>query len=74
MLRSYLFNCLSILVLLGLISCGGRDETKILVFSKTAGFEHESIPAGLEAIMELELNMILKWIPPKMQQLLRKIT
>ena len=51
--KKYLITCLSALVLLGLFSCGGRDETKILVFSKTAGFEHESIPAGIKAIMEL---------------------
>ena len=30
-----------------------QDETNILVFSKTAGYRHESIEPGLEAIKQL---------------------
>lgn len=48
------------LMLLGLIasvgfwSCNSRSEKpKVLVFSKTAGYYHESIPKGIEAIQKL---------------------
>ena len=48
------------LLLLGLIasvgfwSCNSRSgKPKVLVFSKTAGFHHESIPKGIEAIQKL---------------------
>jgi cytochrome c len=35
-------------------SCGQRSSTpKVLVFSKTAGFYHQSIPTGIEAIQKL---------------------
>ncbi len=30
-----------------------HEEASVLVFSKTAGFRHDSIPAGIEAIKEL---------------------
>ncbi|WP_047245049.1 ThuA domain-containing protein [Maribacter thermophilus] len=39
-----------------IVSCGGnkRDgEPKVLVFSKTMGFKHASIPAGIAAIQKL---------------------
>ena len=37
-----------------MISCGGpKEPAKVLVFSKTAGFRHESIAAGIEAIKKL---------------------
>lgn len=35
------------------ISCNSRDETKLLVFTKTAGFYHESIPQGVTALRKL---------------------
>src|SRR5438034_9802886 len=35
-------------------SCNKRNETpRVLVLSKTAGYVHESIPAGVAAIMKL---------------------
>lgn len=41
-------------LLLITFSCSDKkDEVRILVFSKTVGFRHESIPAGIEAIKEL---------------------
>ena len=45
--------------MLGLISCSSDPEAKpkprgqVLVFSKTAGFRHDSIPAGIAAIRSL---------------------
>ena len=46
-----------LLVLVGLIftSCGNKREgtPKVLVFSKTMGFKHASIPAGITAIQKL---------------------
>lgn len=46
-------NCLFYFVLLAFFGCNNRSETKILVFTKTAGFEHESIPAGAAALLKL---------------------
>ncbi|MFF1300327.1 MULTISPECIES: ThuA domain-containing protein [unclassified Streptomyces] len=45
-------------VLLGCVSGpaasqGGRDKEHVLVFSKTAGFRHDSIPEGVTALKEL---------------------
>jgi cytochrome c len=34
-------------------SCGRSGKAKVLVFSKTAGFRHSSIPNGKAAIMQL---------------------
>ncbi len=43
--------------LAGLGACSSdQGPAKILVFSKTAGFRHESIPAGIEAIKKLGLK------------------
>lgn len=52
-LRSLLFF-IGVLVL-GLTGCSKKREgdPKILIFSKTAGFYHESIPAGIAAIQKL---------------------
>src|SRR5215203_4501921 len=52
------FACLYGLLLVGLFltiaSCSKRSgKSKILVFSKTAGFHHESIPDGIAAIQKL---------------------
>ncbi len=41
------------LALILLLSCGAFAKSKILVFSKTAGFYHKSIPAGVQALLEL---------------------
>ncbi len=47
-------SCLVTLLLLVSTSCSEKkEEVRILVFSKTAGFRHESIPAGIEAIKKL---------------------
>src|SRR3954468_17549364 len=50
-----LFSLLSLIALVILFSnCSGRKgKPRILVFSKTAGFRHASIPNGKAAIMEL---------------------
>src|SRR5690606_15234864 len=40
-------------VILG-FSCNTRNETRLLVFTKTAGFYHQSIPDGIKAVMDLE--------------------
>lgn len=48
--NSYL---LLFIIILG-FSCNSRNETRLLVFSKTAGFYHESIPQGVDALMGLE--------------------
>ncbi|MDH5603675.1 MAG: ThuA domain-containing protein, partial [Cyclobacteriaceae bacterium] len=36
-----------------MISCEGKKEREVLVFSKTASFRHESIEVGIQAIMKL---------------------
>lgn len=51
--KKYMFKYLLFLFLCGSLSCSKSEEKRILVFTKTAGFEHESIPAGTEAIMKL---------------------
>ncbi|WP_405292259.1 ThuA domain-containing protein [Algibacter sp. Ld11] len=53
-------NVLVLIVLLGLIlsSCNNKreGETKVLVFSKTSGYKHKSIPDGMAAIQKLGLE------------------
>lgn len=44
---------LSVLITSTLFSCGSPDEQKLLVFSKTAGYHHNSIDAGMVAITKL---------------------
>ena len=39
-------------MLLIFYSCNSREKPEILVFTKTDGFVHESIPAGKEALLE----------------------
>jgi cytochrome c len=47
-------NQFVIVFLLFGLSCNTKKEpARVLVFSKTAGFHHESIPAGIEAIKKL---------------------
>ncbi|WP_431121032.1 ThuA domain-containing protein [Flagellimonas flava] len=48
-----------LLVLLTAISCG-KKQKEILVLSKTAGFRHESIEAGIAALKKLGLENDLK--------------
>lgn len=51
-LRSLLL--LGLVASIGLWSCNSRPgKPKVLVFSKTAGYHHESIPAGIAAIQKL---------------------
>ena len=48
-----IFKLCSFLLVLGLlISCDSKEE-KVLVFSKTAGYRHGSIEAGIAAIKKL---------------------
>jgi cytochrome c len=42
-----------IALLVGFASCQESQEKRVLVFSKTAGFRHESIGAGIQAIQKL---------------------
>jgi type 1 glutamine amidotransferase len=51
---------LAVVGLLGLAGCGGpaapvpaASSVRVLVFTRTAGFRHDSIPAGVAAIREL---------------------
>jgi len=46
---------LSILIIFLFTACNNKrsDEPKVLVFSKTAGFYHESIPDGIAALQKL---------------------
>ena len=52
-----LFPFLVILVTVLFMACGKRGGTpRVLVFSKSAGFHHSSIPAGVAAIQKLGLE------------------
>lgn len=50
-------SALILAVIFGLLltSCGNKRDgkPKVLVFSKTMGWKHKSIPAGLEAIQKM---------------------
>lgn len=51
-----IFNALLLGFALIIVSCGGNKregKPKVLIFSKTMGFEHKSIPAGATAIQKL---------------------
>jgi len=51
-----LFTGLIAVIMLSFIACSGgkrSGDPKILVFSKTAGFYHQSIPDGIAAIQKL---------------------
>lgn len=53
-MKSYSWACLFIGVVFAIGSCNIRSgNPKILVFTKTAGYHHLSIPAGAKAIMKL---------------------
>lgn len=48
------FGLLLIMIITALFSCSTSDEdVRVLVFSKTAGFRHSSIEAGIAAIQKL---------------------
>lgn len=49
--RFYQLCAISILALT--CACSNKQETRVLVFSKTTVFRHESIPAGIAAIKKL---------------------
>ena len=47
-------SLLAIFICVSLLNCGGKKgPAKLLVFSKTAGFVHSSIPTGIAAIQKL---------------------
>lgn len=54
-LHTLSFLCLSAIAITLISSCSNErpGDPKILVFSKTAGFQHQSIPAGIQAIQQL---------------------
>src|SRR5687767_5452603 len=54
MKRSNVFPLLILLFSIVLFSfCQHPDQPKVLVFSKTAGYRHASIPNGIEAIQQI---------------------
>ncbi len=56
-MKQYPLFLYSLLVSLLLAGCHGRPtQPKILVFTKTAGFHHESIAVGVPAIIKLGLE------------------
>ncbi|MFD2518328.1 ThuA domain-containing protein [Salinimicrobium flavum] len=51
--KNYLFIPLfGTVILLMSLGCGAQEKDRILVFTKTDGFVHESIPAGKVALMQ----------------------
>lgn len=52
-LLRYIFKC-TLFIFAFTISCTSeKEETRVLVFSKTAGYRHESIASGIKAIHQL---------------------
>lgn len=44
-------------IVFGIVACSSRSgKPRVLVFSKTAGFHHDAIPAGMAAIQKLGLE------------------
>jgi cytochrome c len=56
LILSSLKKFLVLVLLFGLFSSTKNKEIRILIFSKTAGFRHGSIPTGIEAIKRLGLQ------------------
>lgn len=53
-LQSFASGCLcAFFLLIALSPRASGQDTQVLVFSKTEGFRHESIPAGIEALKKL---------------------
>ena len=50
------FTCLSIIFLLGLSVVGEAKPIKILVYSKTNGFRHKTIPTAIAALKTLAMD------------------
>lgn len=46
-------NKLFLVILLSLVALGSFAKQRVLIFSKTVGWHHTSIPAGIKAIMKL---------------------
>lgn len=46
-------NCFTVIILLFILTGANARQRRILIFSKTAGFHHQSIPAGIKAIQKL---------------------
>jgi len=55
MKKNYSIFLLLFVVIITLISCSNKRSSTphVLVFSKTAGFHHSSIPAGIKALQEM---------------------
>jgi type 1 glutamine amidotransferase len=47
------FAALSVLFQLSVIDCSGNPEPKILIFARTQGFYHTSIPKGMVTVMDV---------------------
>lgn len=46
-------KCFAAITFLFMLSCVNARQQRVLIFSKTAGFHHESIPVGIKAIQKL---------------------
>jgi glucose/arabinose dehydrogenase/cytochrome c551/c552 len=57
-MKNILFVLIIITCALAIVSCSKKRQGKprILVFSKTAGFKHASVPAGIAAVQKLGLE------------------
>lgn len=53
---SFLTSCTLLFLSFFFYSCTDQNHQKVLVFSKTKGYHHESIPAGIAAIEKLGLE------------------
>ncbi|MEM9917205.1 MAG: ThuA domain-containing protein [Bacteroidota bacterium] len=57
MMNTYFFRLMCLFLFVGLLgACKPKSAKRILVFSKTAGFRHTSIPAGKAALLKLGLE------------------
>ena len=52
-IKNFLKSCFAVLVLLFILTGANARQRRVLIFSKTAGFHHQSIPAGIKAIQKL---------------------
>ncbi len=50
--RTLLISIFGVVALFMTWNCGAQNRNRILLFSKTSGFKHESIPAGNAALMK----------------------
>src|SRR6478736_3280237 len=49
-------SVITIVILFGWSCTSNHEESRVLVFTKTTGFKHESIPSGIEAIKKLGIK------------------